>query len=346
MGVVPRSRGLVPYRRLLAASLCLLTMSVACSAVARQPVRIALVRSVASAPLYIAIQNGAFAAESLDARLDFVASDALATAAVANGDDDIAMTNLTPAFFNYAAMHRLKLLASQVSEQTGFPGHVLLVDKKAYADGLRSIRDLRHRKIGIISAEPSVRYAFSRIAEQYRIGMANTKIVAFRTASGAVAAMSSGLIDAAALPYIDVARRAEKLGGAAVLRLGDAVEWQEGGVVASAQTIESHRPLVEKFMRAYLRGTVDYDITFLQRDDEGTMLPGQNYGTYLEMIADRTGVAPALLQLVLPYCDRLGRLDAGDVKRQIAFWQGKGLVGRQVSSANLFDFSFADAIDP
>jgi NitT/TauT family transport system substrate-binding protein len=116
--------------------------------------------------------------------------------------------------------------------------------------------------------------------------------------------------------------------------------------VASAQTIESKRPLIQKFIRAYLRGTDDYDVTFLQRDDEGTVLPGENYGNDLTMIAERTGLTLSLVQRALPYCDRLGRLDAQDVKRQIAFWQAQGLVDRQIASADLFDFSFAGAIDP
>lgn len=83
-------------------------------------VRIGLARTAEAGPLYIAVANGYFRDEGLDARLKFFDSDALVPAAAA-GQVDIGVTSLNASFFGYAAKHGLKLIASEVSDSPATP---------------------------------------------------------------------------------------------------------------------------------------------------------------------------------------------------------------------------------
>src|ERR1700760_715946 len=112
-------------------------------------VAIGLAHSAASASLYIGVANRYFADEGLDAQLKFFNSDLLVQRAVAEGKLDFGVASLTASFFDYAAKHRLKIIASQVSDQAGYPATALLINKKAFEAGFRSIRDLPHRRIGM-----------------------------------------------------------------------------------------------------------------------------------------------------------------------------------------------------
>ncbi len=49
---------------------------------------------------------------------------------------------------------------------------------------------------------------------------------------------------------------------------------------------------------------------------------------------------PALVASGLPYIDPEGRLDVGDIYKQVAFWQGQGQVGRDADPKTFVDLSF------
>src|SRR5258708_20648159 len=77
------------------------------------PVRIGLAHTAESGPLYIAVANGYFRDEDLDAQLKFFASDALVPGAAATGQVDIGVTNLDAAFFGHPPKHGFHLLPPQ-----------------------------------------------------------------------------------------------------------------------------------------------------------------------------------------------------------------------------------------
>jgi NitT/TauT family transport system substrate-binding protein len=328
-------------RILLLAALYTIVASIGIAVADPQPIRIGLARSIAAGPIFIAQARGYFAQEGLDARLEFFDSDAPIPAATADGEVDVGMMGLTSTFFDYATTRGLKVLASQVSDQTGFPTNVLLVDKIAYDAGFDSARDLAHKRIGVISADLGSRYALSRIADRYKLDISDMKTTLFQTPSGEITALSNGQLDAAVLPYITALQIQSAGSHAVIVRLSDLVEWQKGVVAAGEQALQNDRTLLQKFMQAYLRGLADYDLTFLQRDDEGETLAGPRYREYIALIAREAHVDPGLLQKALPYCDRLGRLDVQDIERQLVFWRKQGSDDKYVAPSDLFDLSFA-----
>jgi NitT/TauT family transport system substrate-binding protein len=100
-----------------------------------------------SASLYIGVANGYFTNEGLDAQLNFFNADAPVQKAVSEGKLNYGVATLTASFFDYAAKHRLTIIASQVSDQTGYPATALLISKKAYDAGFRTVKDFPNRRI-------------------------------------------------------------------------------------------------------------------------------------------------------------------------------------------------------
>ena len=85
-------------------------------------------------------------------------------------------------------------------------------------------------------------------------------------------------------------------------------------------------------------------MTFQQRDDEGTVLPGPHFQNYLMLIARQARLPPELVRYALPYCDHLARLDVADIENQIKFWQSEGIVDKGITSADLLDLSFTGSL--
>ena len=301
------------------------------------PLRIGLVATAESGPLYITAANGYFRDEGLDAQLKFFASDRLVRSAAAAGRIDIGMADLDASFFADAAKHGLRSLASQASDQAGYPTDALLIGRKA---GLRGVKDLPGKRIAMTSPASGAHYSMVRIARRYGFDPADLKLVWLRTPGQEIAALWRGEVDAVVLPYITAVKLKDAHKGVAIIRISDLAQRQQGVVFARAQTIESNRALVEKFVRAYRRGVAEYDITFQQRGDEGDVLPGPHFDAYLALIARHVKQPPDLLKSALSYCDHLARLDLTDIERQLVFWQSQGMVDKTVAAADLLDLSF------
>jgi NitT/TauT family transport system substrate-binding protein len=322
-------------------AVCIIVGSASASAADPERVRIGLRHTPGAGPLFIAAEKY-FADQGLDARLEFLPSDADVATRVASGELDIGLAELDAPFFAYAAKHRLALLASEFSDQTGYPANALLVSNKAYEAGFRTVRDLPHKRIGITTPGTGVRYSLQRVAVRYRIDPGAIEKVWLKTYAGEVAALARGEIDAAMLPFemASTLRHAGK--GASIIRLSDLNEWQQGVVFARKETIDARRPAIAAFIRGYQLGVADYDLTFQQRGDEGHVLPGPYYADYLTLIGRQAQVAPAVLEKTLRYCDRLARLDVTDIGRQLEFWQELELVDKRIAFADLLDLSFID----
>ena len=303
-----------------------------------QPVRIGLTRDTSAAPLLVALAANYFTDEGLDPQINFLATDAAVSAAVASGKLDFGLAGLSASFYGFAATHHLKIIASRSSDQTWFPIYALLIGAKAHAAGFTGVRGLPHRRIGIDDRDRGAAYALFSIASRFGLDFAAIKPIASTSTAGALGALSRGEIDAVLLPYAAALRSAKR--GQSLLLLSDFAPWQQGVVFTTAATIATKRDLTERFMRAYQRGTADYQMNFLAYDDAGYFIPGPHYDEYLRSIARRIRVSPDLLAMTKTYCDRRANLDGTDIAQQIRFWQDQGRLDKRVAAADLLDLSF------
>ena len=261
------------------------------------PVRVGVTHGADSGPLYIAVSNGYFRDEGLDARLEFFDTETALAAAAAAGRIDIGAAALNASFFSAAAKHGFKFVASQISDQSGYPTDALLISKTARDAGLRGVKDLPHKRIALAAAGSGEQYSMVRIAARYGLDPHDLDLVWLKTPAREIAALSRGEVDAATLPFITALKLRDAGKGAAILRISDLAQRQQGVIFARAQTIEANRPLVEKFVRAYRRGVAEYDMTFQQRGDEGDVLPGPHFDDYLALIARQAKAAARAAQI-------------------------------------------------
>ncbi len=307
---------------------------------AAEPVTVALGdEGLGAATLVVAREGRHFSQAGLDVRLDPASSDAAAEQAVADGRAAFGAVRLSGAFLAYAAAHDLRIIAPEYSDRTGFPATVLVVSRRARDAGLRGPANFANRRIGLTAQDTPARFALVQSAARYGIPAASLQLVQTGDAARRRADLVAGTLDAAVLPYAEALAWRAASHDLTIIRLSDFVQWQDGVIFASAATLRDHARETAAFMHAYREAVADYDLTFQQRDDEGTALPGAHFGAYLTAIAAEAGIKPGEAAYALTFCDRLARLDTDDLGRQLAFWQGLGLVGPQVTVGGIADAS-------
>jgi NitT/TauT family transport system substrate-binding protein len=300
---------------------------------------IALLRLSSSGPIFIAQEKGWFKEAGLDLTMKDFQAAAQVPLAVVSGDADFGVTAFTAGFFNLAAKGGLKVVAAQSAERPGYQLNVIAVTNAAWDSGVRSVKDLSGKRVAVTTVGSSVHYSLEIVARKYGVDTKGVTIVALQSIPNLVAAFKGGQVDAAVFP-ITTFRQVESEGsGKPIAYVGDEVPWQLGAVFASPKTIAERRPVVEKFLVGYRRGAAAYHEAFGKRED-GKLVPGANYDEMIGILSNVLRQPPALVASGLPFIDPEGRLDVGDIYKQVAFWQSTGQVSRDADAKSFIDLSF------
>jgi NitT/TauT family transport system substrate-binding protein len=329
----------VTVRRAILTAVCALGVSGACWA---ETISVGVANrtgGIGAAPLVVGVSGHHFAGAGVDAELIDFPDDAAVEQAVAEGRADFGAARLDGAFFAYAAAHGLKIIAPEYSDETGYPATALLVSGAAHDAGFRDARSIAHRRIGMTTPDGAAHYELVQVIQRYGIAPDAVELVWLGTEMEQLRALADGSVDAVAVPFTTAFERYRADRGAALIRLSDYAQAQQGVIFTRAETIRTKRSETDAFLRAYQAAVADYDLTFQQRDDDGGVLPGAHFRAYLTAMARQAGIAPALLAYGLPYCDHLARLEVDDLDRQLRFWQRAGLVPAEVTLSTIVDLS-------
>jgi NitT/TauT family transport system substrate-binding protein len=249
-----------------------------------------------------------------------VASDAEARAQVISGAAAFGVSELTRAYYADATAERLKAIASQYSDRTGFPCGVIVLLRSAYEKGFRNVPDLRGKRIGLVDADAALRYVLQHIL--LRFSLPPEQVDIRQVGGDPFDDLRKGEVDAVAR-YHEALETGRSDRSLVVVPTGSLAESQMGVVFAKAETLVERRDLVERFVRAYQRGVAEYGLTLLQRSDDADELKPESYGSTLDLVAGEAAVRRELIDRAPLYCDRLGRVNAGDMAAQLLFWQGR-----------------------
>jgi NitT/TauT family transport system substrate-binding protein len=319
----------------------LLTLSAASTSRAQDLTRasIALLRLSSSGPIFIAQEKGWFKEAGLDLTMKDFQAAAQVPLAVVSGDADLGVTAFTAGFYNLAAKGGLVVVAAQSAERPGYQLNVIAVTNAAWDAGVRSVKDLVGKRVAVTTVGSSVHYSLEVVARKHGVDTKSLTVVALQTIPNMVAAFKGGQVDAAVFP-ITTFRQVEAEGsGKPIAYVGDEVPWQLGAVFTSPRTVADRRPLVEKFLAGYRRGAAAYHQAFGKREN-GKLVPGPNYEEMIGILSTVLKQPPALVAAGLPYIDPEGRLDVGDIYKQVAFWQSTGQVARDADPKSFIDLSF------
>ncbi len=326
---------------LLAAVIAVGVMGVGSAEAADEtPVRIGITHNARSGPIFVDEVRGYFAKNGLAAEIRYFDSDAAITDAVADGQIDIGTADLSAPFLAAAAQHRLKIIASASSDETGFPSTCLLVGNPAYDTGFRKMADIAKKRVAVGPAGIGERYGLEKNLERVKLTAKDVTLVTADSADAELADLTAGSADVAVVPYLAARQFQLEHKQGFTIRLSDLAQRQQGVIFVAAKAIETNRGMIEKFIRAYQRGADEYRLALLERDDGGDVIEGPSYQEFRDLVAAKAGIAPDLLIQTVSYVDRLARLDVTDTGQQLKYWQDQGLVDKKVTQAELLDLSF------
>jgi NitT/TauT family transport system substrate-binding protein len=157
-------------------------------------------------------------------------------------------------------------------------------------------------------------------------------------------AVSTGKADAAILPILYarelmVSNQARLVGWYSELD-----EQQLGALFVSAAMLQTRRAAVEKFVRAYRRGTADYAAALLRYDrfrkrisDAKSQAAAATIARYV--YPGKSATAAATVEAGAYFIDAQARLDVADIERQVEWFKAQGLVEAGIDVRSVVDLS-------
>jgi NitT/TauT family transport system substrate-binding protein len=295
---------------------------------------------VSSAPIFIAQDKGYFAAEGLEVEIKFFQAAQPVAVAVAGGDADLGITGLTGGFYNLAGKGALKIVAAQSREEPGFDFTAYLASTKAYEAGLRSVEKLPGHSFAMTQIGSTFHYTLGRLAEVKGFKLDQVSIKPLQSVPNMVAAIKSGQVDATALPA-HIANDLHAKGEAKLIGwVHETTPWQLGALFANTKQLETRRPVIARFVKAYVRACNDYAEAFHERDAAGKRAFGAKADALIPIIATYTKAERNAILGGAPFIDPKGRLKVADIYEQVRWYKAQNLVDPAVDAKAFLDLSF------
>jgi len=292
--------------------------------------RVGVLKLSSSAPVFIAQDKGYFRDAGLDVELKFFDAAQPIAVATTSGDLDFGVTAFTAGLYNLAGKGTLKVIGGMSREKAGFPLIGYFASNKAYAEGLRTPRDLAGKRVAVTQIGSSFHYSLGLLADRDGFKLSEVKVVPLQSLSNVGAALKGETVDAALLP-VTSARKLMDDGGAKLLGwVGDETPWQLGAVFASPKTLEKNA-LATKFLAAIERADREYHDVILAAVKDGNAPINDTTRPLLEIIAKYTSLPLEQVVGNCAYIDPDGKLDVKNVANQIEWLQGQGFVDKGVT---------------
>jgi len=315
------------------------------AAVAQERVTVGTQRLVTSGPLFLADARGYFKAEGLDLAMTAYGAPQTVIEALGAGATDFALTDLTAAAFNLAGQGRIKAIAAQAREKRNYEGSEIVASIAAAERGLRKPENLANTVVGVTHLGGPSHYQFGQVARLKGIKFTGMMVKQLQTVDALVAAVRSGGVDAAIVPAVQARELLVSNQARLVTWYSELDEAQTGALFASAAVLQSRRPAVEKFLRAYRRGVADY-AAMLRIDRYGKRVSDERSHAVAATIARYVypGRSPAAaatsVEIGALYIEPKAMFDTADIERQIAWYKSQGLVEANVEAGKVIDLSF------
>ena len=230
--------------------------------------------------------------------------------------------------------------SAQSREEKGWEFNAYVASNQAYAAGLTGVDKLPGRNFGISTVGSSHHYMLGKLAEKRGFPIEQVKLAPLQSVPNMIAAVKSGQIDATLLPA-QYANDLQEKGEAKVIGwVHDETPWQLGAVFTSPKMIAERRPVVEKFVRAWVAAAAEYDAAFQRRDAQGKRAFGPDSDELIAILAKYSKGKPEVIRASLPFIDPQGRLLVRDVYDQVRWYQGQKMVDAGVDPKSVVDLSF------
>src|SRR5215471_16520454 len=141
-------------------------------------VKVGVLKLTSSAPIFIGVEKGFFKQFGVEPELVYFQAAAPIATALAARQLDVGATGLTAALYNIVlGGEQLWIVADKGREWPGYPLVAIVVQKELWDTGLRSIRDLRGRRIGVTQIGSTFHFHLGNILVKHGLTVADVKIV-------------------------------------------------------------------------------------------------------------------------------------------------------------------------
>jgi NitT/TauT family transport system substrate-binding protein len=187
-------------------------------------------------------------------------------------------------------------------------------------------------------------YQLEQIARVKKVDIDRVTVKPVQTLDAIARAIGANEIDGAIMP----ASYARELLASNQAKLvgwySELDEIQFGALFASSKMIATRRAAIEKFVRAYRRGVVDYTEALLRKDRNSKRTADIKSHEAATTIAryvypDRGTSGAVAVEASAYFIDPQAQLDTADIERQIA-WYVHGQIDKTVSARDVVDPSF------
>jgi len=305
------------------------------SGAAAEAIKVGTTKLSSTAPLFIAIDKGYFAAEKIDAEVVIFDAAQPVSMGVTSGDLDFGVTAVSGAFYSLAAAGSQKIIAGTVRDAPGFQQYAFVVANRAYDAGLKSYQDLNGHSVAVVQVGGPIHYTLALLEEKFKLDAKSIRPVPLQVVANQVSAVTGGTTDAGIIPVTAVAGSLARGEMKNLGFTGDQVQWQIGALFASTKSLTNRRDLVERFLRAYGKAVHDYHDAFIGADEKRKNGPGAE--ELLAVIAKHLGQTTAQVEPALPYIDPMMRVDVKDIQHQLDWYLEEGMLKTAVKADDVID---------
>jgi len=304
------------------------------SAQALTTVKVGALKLSSTAPFFIGIEKGFFEAEGVKVDLVWFKAAQPIAVATASGDVDVGATGLTAGLYNSMAQGmKIAIVADKGREWPGYKLTAIIVDPEQWKAGVRELRDLKGKRVGVTQIGSTFHYILGNLLEKKGMSLSDVKVVPLGSVASMRDTVISHQIESAFLVQPHVTSVEMNRSAHVLLWVGDHLPYQ---IAANfyGEKLMKNRPLAVSLMRGYIRSCRHYYDHALAKKE------GAQFQEILRIISKYTDEKPDAVALALPYIDRNGELYAEDIQRQLDWYQRNGMVSKKMSSSEIVDLSF------
>ncbi|HEY1507107.1 MAG TPA: ABC transporter substrate-binding protein [Stellaceae bacterium] len=309
-------------------------------AAAADKIKVAVVSSLGSAPIFVADAKNYFKDESLDVELVRFDSAQPVAVAVAAGDVDFGATGLTGAFFTFADNGVLKLIGAGTWERPGFQGLGLIASNQAWEAGVKTIAALKGHSVAITQVGTALHFSLYLMLKKYDVDLKDVRVLPLQSNPNVASAITGGQADGALLSSGNAFSLINKKSAHLLGWLGDELgEAQGDGIYTSTKDANERPDAVKHFLAAFRKAAQTWDAAFLDKNDTRADQPSAPQ--MVAIAAKGLGVSEDVVKLGLPYFDPQSRVSIADVQGALDWYYAQGMIKTHLDAKKITDFRYA-----
>lgn len=325
-------------------ALCMMVLSAGCGGSdakkdapkEKTKVSLGMLRLTSSAPLFIAMDKGFFAEEGIDIDAQWFDAAHPIAVSTASSKVDVGATGITASLYNMAANgQKLGIVADKGREQKGYSSSALLIATDEYNAGVKTLKDIKGKRIGITQKGSTFHYMLGRMLESQGMSLNDVEIVPLNKLSAVMAALESKQIDGCILNEPNITKVQKAGYGKLVVQVGDVIPYQTSAIFYSPEFMNK-KDVAVRFMRAYNKACNYYYEAAVEKKDP------KKLEEVVNIVAKYVKAPAEDIKAGLPYIDKDGKLLVSDIDTQIKWYTANKMISGKLEAKDVANTSFLE----